>query len=96
MVKRKDIRLTQQQYQQALRKATDLLLAQNKERVEVGLVDRSAANEEWAALANLQDLLILMRRASVSVAELTEWVKDAKNVRLGLGQKPAANQTKLF
>lgn len=93
---RKDIRLTHSDYQSAIRRANDLLFKENKNQVEIGIKSKEEANADWAANANLQDLLILMRRAGVSIDEITKWVKQTEKVRQALGIKAAKNQRKIF
>lgn len=63
--------------------------------VRAQIMDRDAANRNWAVLFDFQNLLILMKRANVTVAELEEWVKDASNIRKISGQAEPEQQ-KLF
>jgi len=93
-MKRSEIQINFDDYLNTVRKAQKMMTLENSDLVEIGLVDRDKANAQWAALFDLQNLLILMKRAGVSIKEIEEWVQDASAIRLGFSKD--ATQKKLF
>lgn len=94
-MKRQEITISFDDYIRTFQHVQKLQTIENGNQVNLQLMSRETANKHWAAIQDLQNLFILMKRAQVSVKELEEWIKDAAAIRRGF-DKPALNQKKLF
>lgn len=82
-------------YLEALRFVQHLQTIENGNQIELGILDSEEGNRRWAAINDIQNLFIYMKRTDVTVAEMEGWVKDASAIRRGFEQAKD-NNLKLF
>lgn len=74
-------------YLKVLRYVQDLQTVENGNQIELDILSKEEGNRRWAALSDIQNLFIYMKRTNVGIEELQEWVKDASSIRKGFEQQ---------
>lgn len=96
-MKRKDIgEIPIDYYSEALRFAQYLQTIENGNQVELGILNKKEANKRWAAIYDIQQLFIYLKRAGISIEELQEWAKNARTIRQALKPAPKKKQKRIL